>query len=95
MIRECGPAWDASREMRKQERWDEHATFMEALAAEGFVVLGGPLGEGERVLHIVEAASTKEIEGRFAEDPWEPMGLLRTVQIDRWTILLEAPGASS
>lgn len=32
--------------MREQALWAEHAKFMDALTAEGFVVLGGPLGEG-------------------------------------------------
>ena len=33
--------------MREQERWDEHAGFMDSLAGAGFIVLGGPLGGGE------------------------------------------------
>jgi hypothetical protein len=33
--------------MREQDCWDEHATFMDALADEGSVILGGPLGEGD------------------------------------------------
>jgi hypothetical protein len=32
--------------MREQDAWDEHAAFMEALVDDGFVVLGGPIGEG-------------------------------------------------
>ena len=27
-----GPAWDAARGMREQERWDDHAAFMDGLA---------------------------------------------------------------
>jgi hypothetical protein len=42
-----GPAWDHSRERREQAGWDEHAAFMDALADEGFVVLGGPIGDGD------------------------------------------------
>jgi hypothetical protein len=45
-----GPAWDAAIPMRAQAQWAEHADFMNALAAEGFVVLGGPLGSGDEVL---------------------------------------------
>ncbi len=43
VINEQGPAWDEKRSMRGQKGWDEHAVFMEALADEHFVVLGGPL----------------------------------------------------
>ena len=48
-----GRAWDASLPMRAQAQWAEHAAFMNALAADGFVVPGGPLGSGEEVLLIV------------------------------------------
>jgi len=74
--------------MREQERWDEHAAFMDGLVDDRFVVLGGPLGDGSRVLLVVDAESEDEIEGRLADDPWTPMGLLRVVQIERWEILL-------
>jgi hypothetical protein len=46
VLRERGAAWDASRPLAEQPGWDEHASFMNALAEEGFVVLGGPLGDG-------------------------------------------------
>jgi hypothetical protein len=47
VTRERGPNWDPARPMREQDGWDDHAAFMDALAEEGFVVLGGPLGEGD------------------------------------------------
>jgi uncharacterized protein YciI len=91
VIREPGPAWDASRSMREQDGWETHAAFMDALAAEGFIVLGGPLGNARGdALHIVDAADEQEIERRFAEDPWSDR-LLRIARIEPWTILLEAP----
>ncbi len=88
MIRERGPSWNSALGMREQERWDEHAAFMDGLVDDRFVVLGGPLGDGSRVLLVVDAESEDEIEGRLADDPWTPMGLLRVVQIERWEILL-------
>ena len=45
---------------------------------EGFVVLGGPVGDGDAGLMAVSAESEQAVEARFAEDPWRPMGLLRT-----------------
>ena len=42
-----GPAYDRSRPRREQRGWDEHAAFMGGLLAEGFVVLGGPIGDGK------------------------------------------------
>jgi uncharacterized protein YciI len=92
VIREPGPAWDDGRPMREQEGWEEHAVFMDALAEEGFIVLGGPLGnERGHALHVVDAADEQEVERRFAEDPWSD-DMLRIARIEPWTILLEAPG---
>jgi len=88
VFREPGPAWDASRPMRRQDRWDAHAAFMDALADEGFIVLGGPLGGESRFLIVVDAADERAVEARFARDPWVPMGLLRTAAVERWEILL-------
>ena len=89
VTRERGPAWDASRPMREQERWDDHAAFMDRLVEEGEIVLGGPLGPGERkFLLIFDAASEDEVEPRLGDDPWVPMGLLRVASIERWEVLL-------
>ena len=74
--------------MREQERWDDHAAFMDALAADGFIVLGGPLGDGSRFMHVVDAAGEREIEEHLADDPWTPMGLLRLASVEQWEILL-------
>ena len=89
---EHGPGWDDSRPMRKQDEWAAHARYMDELVDEGFIVLGGPLGDGERVLLAVSAEDESEIEARFAGDPWRPMGLLVTARIEPWEILLDARG---
>ena len=85
-----GPAWNASLPMRAQAQWGEHAAFMNALAAEGFVVLGGPLGTGAEVLLIVNAADEATIRTRLAADPWSASGLLDIKGVEPWTILLDA-----
>jgi uncharacterized protein YciI len=84
--------WDSSRGMREQDEWDAHADFMDALVNEGFVVLGGPVGHAERVLLAVSAENEQAVEARLAEDPWRPMGLLRTGAIEPWEILLDGRG---
>lgn len=88
VIRERGENWDARRSRRQQEQWEEHAMFMNSLAEEGFVVLGGPLGDGEKVLLFVYAESEQDIRQHLADDPWTLLGLLRVATIERWTILL-------
>jgi hypothetical protein len=56
-----GPGWDPSRQIRDQDGWDEHAAFMDGLVDDGFVILGGPVGDGEQSLHAVQAADENEI----------------------------------
>ena len=89
-----GPAWDPSRGRREQAGWDEHAAFMDALVDDGFVVLGGPIGDADRVLVVVEAAHPQEIEARLATDPWHRDGILRIDTIERWTIWLDGRRSS-
>jgi hypothetical protein len=81
--------YDFDRDLREQDGFAEHAAFMDALTADGFVRLGGPLADGRRVLLIVEAADAAEVEARFAPDPWIPSHL-RIASIDPWEILLRA-----
>ena len=85
-----GPAWNGALPMRAQAQWDEHAAFMNALAAEGFVVLGGPLGPGEEILLIIDAASEDEVRSRLAVDPWTGSGLLEITRVEPWTVLLDS-----
>ena len=87
-----GPAWDSSRRRREQARWDEHATFMDALADDGFVVLGGPVGEddGEDVLLVVDAGSEDAVRERLAEDPWAD-SVLTIASVEPWSVWLRAP----
>ena len=91
VLRERGENWNARFPMRQQEQWEEHAAFMDGLADDGFVVLGGPLGDGEKIfLLIIAAESEQAIESRLADDPWTPLRLLRTASVERWEILLNA-----
>jgi uncharacterized protein YciI len=76
--------------MRSQALWAEHAAFMNALAAEGFVVLGGPLGSGEEVLLVINAVSEDAVRTRLEADPWSESGLLEIERIEPWTILLDS-----
>jgi uncharacterized protein len=87
-----GPEWDHSRGRREQIGWSEHAAFMDALADEGFVVLGGPIGEGdgENVLLVVNADSEAAIRDRLADDPW-PDDVLRTESVRPWSVWLRGP----
>jgi len=62
--RQRGGPWDWSRDLREQDGWDEHARFMDALVAEEFILLGGPLEDERFVLHVVEASVQRRRPGR-------------------------------
>lgn len=61
---------------------------MNARAAEGFVVFGGPLEGTADVLLIIRAETAEEIHSRLAEDPWTTNELLRISRVDPWTLRL-------
>ena len=83
--------WDPARGLREQEGWDDHAAFMDGLAEDGFILLGGPLADGVHVLHVVDGRDEAEVRRRLAADPWHDR-LLRVAAVQEWEILLRAPG---
>ncbi len=89
VTQEYGPGYVPSRSMREQEKWTEHAAFMNKLVDDGFIVLGGPLGDGSRALLVFNADSEASIKTRLAADPWMQNGIRRTTSIEPWEILLE------
>ncbi len=90
VITERGPNWDDSQPMDQQPDWRAHADFMNALVADGFVLLGGPLVGTRDVLLIVRAESEAEARARLAEDIWVARGLLRQRQVTPWWVRLSA-----
>jgi uncharacterized protein YciI len=85
-----GPGWDSSRRIRDQAGWVQHAAFMDELVEHRFIILGGPVGDGEETLHVVEAADENEIRARLAADPWARAGLLRVGTIEPWALWLDS-----
>lgn len=92
--RRHGFAWNDSRAMRSQDLWTEHAACMDRFVAEGFIVLGGPIGPGgeasSETLLVFAADSEATVRKRLEEDPWTASGHLEYVRIEPWTVLLEA-----
>jgi len=85
-----GPGYDAGRPRREQPLWDEHAAFMDGLVADGVVLLGGPVGDGTRVLLAVEADDEAAARSRLVEgDPWTPLDVLTVERVERWHIWLD------
>ena len=88
VIRTRGEAWQPSAPLEGQLDWDAHASFMNGLQKERFVLLGGPLEETPDVLLIVRANTADEVVNRLAGDPWTGQDLLRINRIMPWTLRL-------
>lgn len=83
-----GPRWNTTRPMEEQLNWPDHAAFMDELVDEGFIVLGGPLSDESRVVHVGDAESEEVVRATFARDPWSET-LLHIKSIEPWTIRLD------
>ncbi len=84
-----GPGWDPGRGIREQDAWDEHAAFMDRLVDDGFVILGGPVGDGQHVLLAIEAAGGPAIRARLTADPWVAKRLLQIGAVEPWALWLD------
>jgi uncharacterized protein YciI len=84
-----GPGWDESLDIRQQPGWTAHAAFMDGLVADGFILVGGPVGDHRQTLHLVDAADDDEIRQRLADDPWAQAGLLEVGSIQPWALWLD------
>jgi uncharacterized protein YciI len=88
VIRSRGAAWNDSQPLEGQDGWRAHADFMNALQAEGFVAIGGPLEGTQDVLLILRAKDPNEVASRLENDPWSRKDLLRITRIAPWTLRL-------
>jgi hypothetical protein len=90
-LHRSGPEWDSSLPLEEQSGWDDHAGFMDGLVDDGFIILGGPLQDGHRVMHAIEAESAEVIRETLARDPWSGTHLV-VAAIEPWTIRLDSRG---
>jgi hypothetical protein len=88
ILRRSGAEYDHSKPLEEQSGWEEHAAFMDGLVDDGFIVLGGVLGDEVRTAHAVEADSEHEVRETLARDPWSGSHL-EVDSIDPWTIRLQ------
>jgi len=89
VLQRSGPEYDHSKPLEEQSGWEEHAAFMDGLVDDGFIVLGGVLGDEVRTAHAVEADSEDAIREGLARDPWSGTHLV-VDSIDQWTIRLDS-----
>lgn len=89
MYSSAGPARDLGKGTREQPYWDDHAAFIDALVAEGFIIMGGPLPDEHGAMIIVAAATEAAIRDRLRDDPWYTQGILTLETIKRWQIFID------
>jgi hypothetical protein len=87
VLRTRGTAWDRERSMEEQAEWPEHSAFMERLAADGFVVLGGPLEGTPNALLLVRAQSEDQVRAKLGEDVWTAADILRIERVAPWRVM--------
>jgi uncharacterized protein YciI len=92
VLRRSGPDYDASLPLEAQSGWRPHAAYMDELVADGFIFLGGPLADEDRVVHAVEADSAEVVRAILERDPWHDTHL-RIESIDGWRIRLDGRAA--
>ena len=63
---------------------------MDAMEAEGFIFIGGPLDETPYVLLAVRAENLLDVRARLDADPWIANRLLEITRIAPWTLRLGA-----
>ncbi len=87
-LHRSGPQWDPSLPLEQQSEFAAHATFVDALVDDRFIVLGGPLDDEFRVIEAIEAESAEVVRATLALDPWSETHL-RLESITPWTIRLD------
>jgi uncharacterized protein YciI len=92
VVRSRGERWNQARPLEEQDEWPSHAVFMNVLAADGFVVLGGPLEGTPDTLLIIRADNAQQVAARLADDPWTRNGLLEITRVLPWTLRLGSLG---
>lgn len=90
MIREQGRAWNASLVVREQERWPEHVEFINGIAGEGFLILAGPVDDGNpyRAMLVVSADDENQVTARLNTTRGRLVASLRRKSIERWEVLV-------
>jgi uncharacterized protein YciI len=94
VIRDAGPAWTDGKGAFDQPGVGDHTAFMNTLADDGTVLLGGPLAGSEhariRVLLIVKGDTEAAVLDRLAADPWSQAERLVVTSVEHWHLLVGA-----
>ena len=84
-----GSAWDPAKPVREQAFWDDHARFVDALYAQGKILLAGPFAEGSGSMVVLNVESPEAARAAFRDDPWAQRDILVAADVKEWTIFLD------
>ncbi len=88
-----GPAWVEGRSTREQPWWDEHAVFIDGLAAEGRIVLAGPFADWTGALSILRGGR-EAVEHLLAKDPFVVHGVFAAPVVRPWLIWVDGQASA-
>ena len=88
-ISSAGPNRDFSKGTREQAFWDEHATFIDQLVDDAFILMGGPLVDEGGSLLIFNAEDENEVREKLKNDPLAEHGILKLESVKRWEIFID------
>ena len=86
ILRTRGAGWDREKTLEEQGGWPTHREFMDRLAQEGFITLGGPLEGTPNTLLLAMAQSEDDVRAKLAEDAWAANDVLRVEKVAPWTV---------
>ena len=88
-----GPRYVQGRSPREQPFWDEHAAFIDDLAARGQIVLAGPFAVWTGALLIVRG-DLSEVTATFVTDPFVAEGVFALPRVRPWLMWVDERVAS-
>jgi len=88
-----GPRYEQGRSPREQRFWDEHAAFIDDLAARGRIFLAGPFADWTGALLIVRG-EVAEVTATFMADPFVTGGVFGPPRVRPWLLWVDERVAS-
>ena len=83
-----GPRYERGRSPREQPFWDEHAAFIDDLAARGRILLAGPFADWTGAMLIVRG-EVPEVTAIWATDPFVTEGVFAAPRVRPWLLWVD------
>jgi uncharacterized protein YciI len=88
-----GAAYVAGRSPREQPFWDEHAAFVDDLAARGRILLAGPFADWTGAMLVVRG-EVPEVTAIMLTDPFVTEGVFAEPRVRPWLLWVDGRVAS-